>query len=110
RSCEIFVRAATERRLAADVGTPWFREEDHMRKLLLAAAAAGVLAAPALADEVVVRPPAADVTIGESHPVVRDRTEEKTVIKKDEPGGQTTVIKKEDSDGNRSKTVIHHDD
>ena len=63
-----------------------------MRKLLLAAAAAGALAAPALADEVVVRPPAAGVTIGETHPVVRDR-EEKTVIKKDEPGERTTVIK-----------------
>ena len=86
------------------------REEDHMKKLLLTAAAVGALVAPALADEVVVRPPAADVTIGEGRPVVRDRVEEKTVIKKDEPGGQTTVIKKEDSDGNRSKTVIHHDD
>ena len=82
-----------------------------MRKLLLAAAAAGALAAPALADEVGVRvSPAPGATVGESHPVVRDRVEEKTVIKKDEPGDRTTVIKKEDSDGNRSKTVIHHDD
>jgi hypothetical protein len=26
-----------------------------------------------------------------------------------EPGERMTVIKKEDEDGNRSKTVIHHD-
>jgi hypothetical protein len=32
------------------------------------------------------------------------------VIKRDEPGERTTVIKKEDSDGNRSKTVIHQND
>jgi hypothetical protein len=83
-----------------------------MRKLLLAAAAAGALAAPALADEVGVRvSPAPGVTVGESHgDYDRDRVREKTVIKKDEPGDRTTVIKKEDSDGNRSKTVIHHDD
>jgi hypothetical protein len=81
-----------------------------MRKAFLIAAASCVLAAPALADEVVVKPPAPGVTIGESHPVVREREESKTVIKKDEPGDRTTVIKKEDSDGNQSKTVIHHDD
>ena len=32
-----------------------------------------------------------------------------TVIKEREPRDSTTVIKKEDEDGNRSKTVIHHD-
>jgi hypothetical protein len=33
------------------------------------------------------------------------------VIKRDEPDrDRTTVIKKEDSDGNRSKTVIHQND
>jgi hypothetical protein len=80
-----------------------------MRKLLLIAAATGALAVPALADDVGVRvgPVGAGVTVGETHPGY-DR--EKTVIKKDEPGDRTTVIKKEDSDGNRSKTVIHHDD
>jgi hypothetical protein len=84
-----------------------------MRKMLLIAAASCALAAPALADEVGVHvgPVGAGVTVGESHPGYdRDRVQEKTVIKKDEPGDRTTVIKKEDSDGNRSKTVIHHDD
>jgi hypothetical protein len=77
-----------------------------MRKVLLIAAASCALAAPALADEVVVRPPAAGVTVGETP---RVDTERKTVIKKDEPGGQTTVIKKEHGDGSQSKTVIHRD-
>jgi hypothetical protein len=81
-----------------------------MRKLLLVAAASCALAGPALADDVGVRvgPAGAGVTVGESHPVVRDR-EEKTVIRKDEPGDRTTVIKKEHGDGSESKTVIHHD-
>jgi hypothetical protein len=108
------VRAAAEQRQSRDVEAPLaFQEEDHMRKLLLAAAAAGALAAPALADDVGVRvgPVGAGVTVGESHgDYDRDRVREKTVIRKDEPGERTTVIKKEDSDGNRSKTVIHHDD
>ena len=80
-----------------------------MRKLLLASAMTVALAAPALADDVGVRvgPVGAGVTVGEH----RDRVEEKTVIRKDVPDrDRTTVIKKEDSDGNRSKTVIHHDD
>jgi hypothetical protein len=86
-----------------------------MRKILLAAAATCALAAPALADEVGVRvgPVGAGVTVGESHrDYDRDRVQEKTVIRKDEPvdRDRTTVIKKEDSDGNRSKTVIHQND
>jgi len=86
-----------------------------MRKILLAAAATCALAAPALADDVGVRvgPVGAGVTVGESHrDYDRDRVQEKTVIRKDEPvdRDRTTVIKKEDSDGNRSKTVIRHDD
>src|ERR1700752_4571565 len=88
------------------------QKEDAMRKILLAAAATCALAAPALADDVGVRvgPVGAGVTVGESnHDYDRDRVREKTVIKRDEPGDRTTVIKKEDSDGNRSKTVIHHD-
>jgi hypothetical protein len=84
-----------------------------MRKVLLIAATTCALAVPALADDVGVRvgPVGAGVTVGESRgDYDRDRVREKTVIKKDEPGDRTTVIKKEDSDGNRSKTVIHHDD
>ena len=84
-----------------------------MRKILLAAAATCALAAPALADDVGVRvgPVGAGVTVGESrHDYDRDRVREKSVIREHEPSDRTTVIKKEDSDGNRSKTVIHHDD
>ena len=83
-----------------------------MRKLLLVAAATCAIATPVLADDVGVRvgPVGAGVTVGESRPVERDRVEEKTVIRKDQPDGdRTTVIKKEDSNGDRSKTVIHHD-
>lgn len=84
-----------------------------MRKILLVTAAACALAAPALADEVGVRvgPVGAGVTVGESHhDYDRDRVREKTVIKEHEPADRTTVIKKENSDGVESKTVIHHDD
>ena len=84
-----------------------------MKKVLLIAAATCALAVPALADDVGVRvgPVGAGVTVGESHrDYDRDRVQEKTVIRRDEPRDRTTVIKKEDSDGNRSKTVIHHDD
>jgi hypothetical protein len=89
------------------------QKEDAMRKILLAAAATCALAAPALADDVGVRvgPVGAGVTVGESHhDYDRDRVREKTVIREHEPSDRTTVIKKEDSDGNRSKTVIHHND
>jgi hypothetical protein len=82
-----------------------------MKKYLLAAAMIGAIASPALADDVGVRvgPVGAGVTVGEDHPVDHDRT---TIIKKEvpPPADHTTVIKKEDSDGNRSKTIIHHDD
>jgi hypothetical protein len=83
-----------------------------MRKYLFAAALATVVAAPAFADEIGVHagPVGAGVTVGETRdrPVVeRDRT---TVVKEREPTTESkTVIKKEDSDGNREKTVIHHD-
>jgi len=83
-----------------------------MRKILLTIAATGALAAPALADDVGVRvgPVGAGVTVGESHhDYDRDRVREKTVIKKDEPGDRTTVIKKERGDGVESKTIIRHD-
>jgi hypothetical protein len=82
-----------------------------MRKSLFIATAIAALASPALADDVGVRvgPVGAGVTVGESHEY-RDRDRDHTtVIKEHEPRDQTTVIKKEDADGNRSKTVIHHD-
>jgi hypothetical protein len=84
----------------------------EMKKSLFAAALIGIIAAPAFADEVGVRvgPVGAGVTVGESHDRdYRDR-DHTTVIKEREPTDRTTVIKKEDSDGNRSKTVIHNND
>ena len=81
-----------------------------MKKYLIAAAMIGAIATPAFADEVGVHvgPVGAGVTTGESHEY-RDRDRDRTVIKEREPSDRTTVIKKEDADGNRSKTVIHHD-
>ncbi len=78
-----------------------------MKKSLFAAALIGIIATPAFADDVGVRvgPVGAGVTVGESHD--RDRDRDRTVIKEREPTDRTTVIKKEDSDGTRSKTVIH---
>jgi hypothetical protein len=75
-----------------------------MKNYLFAAAIACALAAPALADEVGVRagPVGAGVTVGEH----RDR--DTTVVKERAPESKT-VIKKEDSDGNREKKIIHHD-
>jgi hypothetical protein len=84
-----------------------------MRKSLFAAAMIVTIATPALADEVGVRvgPVGAGVTVGEPHDQYRDRDRDRdtTVIKEREPRESTTVIKKEDADGDRSKTVIHHD-
>ena len=76
-----------------------------MRKSLFVAAVIGAVAVPAFADDVGVRvgPVGAGATVGETHD--RDRT----VIKEREPSDSKTVIKKEDVDGDRSKTVIHHD-
>jgi hypothetical protein len=81
-----------------------------MRKSLLVAAVIGAVASPAFAEEVGVRvgPVGAGVTVGETHDHDRDR-DRTTVIKEHEPRDSTTVIKKEDADGNRSKTIIHHD-
>jgi hypothetical protein len=80
-----------------------------MRKSLFAIALIGVIATPALADEVGVRvgPVGAGVTVGESHDRNWDRDHNTTVIKERAPTDRTTVIKKEDADGTRSKTVIH---
>jgi uncharacterized protein YdeI (BOF family) len=83
-----------------------------MKKYLLAAAMVGAIAAPAFADDVGVHvgPVGAGVTVGQA-PEYRDRDRDRTtVIKEHEPHDRTTVIKKEDDMGNRSKTVIHHDD
>ena len=83
-------------------------------KYALVIAAVAALATPAFADEVGVRvgPVGAGVTVGESHDRYRDRDYDRdrtTVVKEREPSDRTTVIKKEDEFGNRSKTVIHHD-
>jgi hypothetical protein len=66
------------------------------------------IATPAFADDVGVRvgPVGAGVTVGEPH----DRDRDRTVIKERGPRESSkTVIKKEDADGDRSKTVIRHD-
>jgi hypothetical protein len=83
-----------------------------MRKSLFIAAVIGAVATPAFADDVGVHvgPVGAGVSVGESHDHDRDRDRDHTtVVKEREPSDRTTVIKKEDADGNRSKTVIHHD-
>jgi len=82
-----------------------------MRKSLLVAAIIGAVASPALADEVGVRvgPVGAGVTVGETHDRDRDRERDRTTVIKEREPRDTTVIKKEDADGNRSKTIIHHD-
>jgi hypothetical protein len=79
-----------------------------MRKYLLIAAAIGALSTPAVADEVGVHAGSvgAGVTVGQAP----DRDRDRTVVKEREPRDRTTVIKKEHGDGDRSKTVIHHDD
>ena len=79
-------------------------------KYALMIATAAAIATPALADDVGVRvgPVDAGVSVGESHDRDRDR-DRTTVIKEREPDRDRTVIKKEHSDGDESKTVIHHD-
>jgi hypothetical protein len=81
-----------------------------MKKMFLITLAIAALAGPAMADDVGVHvgPVGAGVTVGDGHDRDRDRDRE-TVVKEREPRDRTTVIKKEDEDGNRSKTVIHHD-
>ena len=79
-------------------------------KYTLIIAALAALSTPALAEEVGVGvgagPVGAGVSVGESHRDYdrdRDRT---TVIKEREPSERTTVIKKENDEGTRSKTII----
>jgi hypothetical protein len=85
-----------------------------MRKYLLVAAMVTAVAAPVFADEVGVHvgPAGAGITVGQSHEYrERDRDHDRTtVIREREPADRTTVIKKEDEFGNRSKTVIHDND
>jgi hypothetical protein len=82
-----------------------------MKKSLFVAAVIVAVASPAFADEVGVHagPVGAGVTVGETHDHDRDRDRDRTVVKEREPSDRTTVIKKQDADGDRSKTVIHHD-
>jgi hypothetical protein len=79
-------------------------------KYALIIATVAAIATPALADDVGARvgPVGAGVSVGESHD--RDRDRDRTVIREREPDrDSTTVIKKEHSDGDETKTVIHHD-
>lgn len=81
-----------------------------MKKLLLIAASVGVLAGPAMAEEVGVGVGPVGVTVGEHRDIDRDRDRDHTtVVKEREPADRTTVIKKEHDDGVESKTIIHHD-
>jgi hypothetical protein len=83
-------------------------------KYALIIAAVAALATPALAEEVGVGvgvgPVGAGVTVGESHrDYDRDRDRDRdrtTVIKEREPSERTTVIKRDNDDGTRSKTII----
>ena len=83
-----------------------------MRKIVLAVALVGTIAAPAVADEVGVGikagPDGAGITVGEPRDREHDRT---TIVKERAPRNtdRTTVIRKENEDGSREKTVIHHD-
>jgi hypothetical protein len=81
-------------------------------KLALIIVTAAALATPALADDVGVRvgPVGAGVSVGEGHrDYDRDR-DHTSVIKEREPTDRITVIKKENEDGTRSKTVIYDHD
>jgi hypothetical protein len=88
--------------------TNQYRQENIVRKYLLVAAAIGALSTPAIADEVGVHagPVGAGVTVGQAP----DHDRGRTVVREREPRDRTTVIKKEHGDGERSKTVIHHND
>jgi len=84
-----------------------------MKRLLIVAAVVAI-ATPALADEVGVHvgPVGAGVTVGDGHrDYDRDRDRDHTtVIKEREPSDRTTVIKKDNDEGTRTKTIIHDRD
>jgi hypothetical protein len=88
------------------------QEEETSMKYALVIATVAALATPALAEDVGVRvgPVGAGVTVGEGHrDYDRDRVRDRdttTVIKEREPTDRTTVIKKDNDDGVRSKTII----
>lgn len=81
-------------------------------KHLIMIVAVAALATPAMADDVGVHvgPVGAGVSVGEGHTDYDRDRDHTTVIKEREPTDRKTVIKKEDEDGNRSKTVIHERD
>jgi len=82
-----------------------------MKTYLLAAATILALGAPAMADEVGVHvgPVGAGVTVGRAPDRDRDR-DRTTVIREREPRDRTTVIKRDNEDGTRTKTIIHDHD
>jgi hypothetical protein len=84
---------------------------NRMKKYLLIGATMLAVGAPAMAEDVGVHvgPVGAGVTVGRAPDRDRDR-DHATVIKEREPRDRTTVIKKENDDGTRSKTIIHDHD
>jgi hypothetical protein len=80
-------------------------------KYALVIATVAALATPALADEVGVKvgPVGAGVTVGEDHRDLdrdRDRDRDRTTVIKEREPSERTVIKKDNDDGVRSKTII----
>jgi hypothetical protein len=78
-------------------------------KYALIIATVAALATPALADEVGVKvgPVGAGVTVGEGHrDLDRDRDRDRTTVIKEREPSERTVIKKDNDDGVRSKTII----
>jgi hypothetical protein len=76
----------------------------HMKKLLLSAAAAALIAGPALADVIKVNPSnKAQVEVNKrGNTVIRDPKTDTTTKFRTTPGGSTKIIQKEDG----SKTTI----
>jgi hypothetical protein len=82
-------------------------------KYALIIATVAALATPALADEVGVKvgPVGAGVTVGEDHrDLDRDRDRDRTTVIKEREPSERTVIKKDNDDGVRSKTIINDRD
>jgi hypothetical protein len=78
-------------------------------KYALVVATVAALATPALADEVGVKvgPVGAGVTVGEGHrDLDRDRDRDRTTVIKEREPSERAVIKKDNDDGVRSKTII----